>query len=98
VKYDYTLASAVVCSNIPVTVAAGKGLKFGSLTSTQLAAALALAQAALSTTGYTLFSEIRAADDVLASVNSLIRDSGSLYAVEDRWRVLRRRGGDRLDV
>jgi len=33
VKYDYSLASAVVWSNIPVTVAAGNGLKFGSLTS-----------------------------------------------------------------
>ena len=69
VKYDYTLANAEVWSNVPIRIAPANGLRFGSLTSIQLAAALTLVQAALSTTGYTLFSEIRAADDVLATVS-----------------------------
>ena len=69
VKYDYTLSNAEVWSNVPIRIAPANGLRFGSLTSTQLQAVLALAQAALSSTGYTLFSEIRAADDVLATVS-----------------------------
>jgi hypothetical protein len=77
VKYDYTLANAEVWSNVPIIIAPGNGLKFGSLTSAQLAAALALAEAALSTTGYTLFAEIRAADDELKAVSSHYWGSGN---------------------
>ena len=40
-KYDYTLANAEVWSNIPITIAAGNGLKLGGLTSSQLTPALA---------------------------------------------------------
>src|SRR5271166_1538727 len=79
VEYDYTLANAEVWSNVPIIIAPGNGLEFSSLTSTQLAAVLALAQAALSTTGYTLFGEIRAADDVLKTVSSHYWGSGNYY-------------------
>jgi hypothetical protein len=80
-KYDYTLANAEVWSNLPTAGPEGatrNGLKFGSLNSTQLTAALDLARTALSTTGYTLFQEIRAADDVIATV-SPIRTVSDLY-------------------
>jgi hypothetical protein len=81
VKYDYTLANAEGWSNVPTAGPEGatrNGLKFGSLNTTQLTAALALTRTALSATGYTLLQEIRAADDVIAT-ESPIRTVADLY-------------------
>lgn len=62
-----TLSSTywVKWSNLPCGSSCRNGLQFSSLSSTQQAAALALAQAALSTQGYNTFAGIRAADDYL---------------------------------
>lgn len=62
-QISYTAGNAEQWTNLPGT---RNGLRLGTLSSTQLAAALTLVQTALSDTGYTLFSEIRAADDQLA--------------------------------
>ncbi|GJG88946.1 hypothetical protein tb265_41270 [Gemmatimonadetes bacterium T265] len=64
---QYTLSSAnwVKWSNLPTTFTARNGLALGSLSSTQLAAALALAQAALSAQGYQTFDQLRLADSYL---------------------------------
>jgi hypothetical protein len=64
-EISYTLANAEVWSNLPGP--ARNGLKLGNLSSTQLNAALTVIQTALSSSGYTLFSEIRAADDLLGA-------------------------------
>lgn len=67
---QYTLSSTnwVKWSNLPVGAASRNGLTLGSLSSTQLAAALALAQAALSSKGYdSTFAQIRLADSYLSA-------------------------------
>ncbi len=64
-EISLTLSNAEVWSNLPGP--ARNGLKLGNLSSTQLNAALAVMQTALSASGYTLFSEIRAADDLLGA-------------------------------
>lgn len=66
VVLSYTLANAEVWSNLPTSMISRNGLKFGDLSSTQLAAALALVQAVLSTEGYERFLNVRIADDYLA--------------------------------
>lgn len=67
VVLSYTLANAEVWSNLPTIMISRNGLKFGDLSSAQLTAALALAQAVLSTDGYNQFLNVRIADDYLAS-------------------------------
>ncbi|MFC6646596.1 DUF3500 domain-containing protein [Granulicella cerasi] len=67
VVLSYTLANAEVWSNLPTSNISRNGLKFSTLSSTQLSAALALAQAVLSSDGYTQFLNVRIADDYLAS-------------------------------
>jgi len=67
VVLSYTAANAEVWSNLPTNMISRNGLKFGSLSSTQLTAALALVQAVLSSEGYTRFLNVRIADDYLAS-------------------------------
>jgi Protein of unknown function (DUF3500)/Calx-beta domain len=57
-------------SNLPCGAACRNGLQFSTLSPTQLEAALAVAQAALSTAGYGTFHGIRIADDFLGSVTS----------------------------
>lgn len=79
VKYDLTSANAKIWSNLPVSAASRNGLAFSTLSSTQLEAALAVAKAALSDEGYTLFAQIRAADDVLASSQSSSYGAGKYY-------------------
>ena len=66
VVLSYTLANAEIWSNLPTNMISRNGLKFGDLSSTQLTAALAVAQAVLSSTGYTQFLNVRIADDYLA--------------------------------
>jgi hypothetical protein len=68
VQLDYTLANAEVWTNLPGHTR--NGLAFSSLTTTQSAAALQLAQAAMSSQGYQRFQNIRGADSVLGSYTS----------------------------
>jgi len=68
VLLPYTQASAVTWSNLPVGVAPHNGVQLGTLSGTQLAAALAVVRAATGTAqaqGYDQQMQIRAADDVL---------------------------------
>jgi hypothetical protein len=67
-QLSYTLANAEVWTNLPGPTR--NGLPFSSLTSTQLAAALQLVQAAMSESGYQRFQNIRGADNVLGSYNN----------------------------
>ena len=63
-------------SNLPCGAACRNGLQFSTLSPTQLEAALAVAQAALSSAGYGTFDGIRMADDVLGSLGpSSVYDS-----------------------
>jgi hypothetical protein len=79
VKYDFTSANAKIWSNLPVTMSSRNGLAFSTLSQTQLNAVLAVAQAALSTEGYTLLAEIRAADDILAGPQPGSYGAGKYY-------------------
>lgn len=63
VQLSYTLANAEVWSNLPNPTR--NGLEFSSLSNTQLTAALQLAQAALSSEGYTRLQNIIGANNVL---------------------------------
>ena len=67
------LTNAERWSNLPCGVSCRDGIPFSSLTSTQLAAALAVIKAAAGTTsgeGYDEFMTIRAADDYLGTMQS----------------------------
>ena len=67
-------------SNLPCGAACRNGLQFSTLSATQLEAALAVAQAALSTAGYGTFDGIRMADDFLGSLGpSDVYDSGIYF-------------------
>jgi hypothetical protein len=67
-------------SNLPCGAACRNGLQFSTLSATQLEAALAVAQAALSTAGYGTFDGIRMADDVLGSLGpSSVYNSGIYF-------------------
>lgn len=76
-QYGYTLANAGVWTNLPGN--GRNGLQFSSLTSTQLAAAQQLAQAATSSDGYQRFQNIRGADNVLGSYVGGAYGSGNYY-------------------
>ena len=68
VLLPYTQANAVTWSNLPVGVAPHNGVQLGTLSSTQLAAALVVVRAATGTAqaqGFDQQMQIRAADDVL---------------------------------
>ena len=68
----YTKANAIRWSNLPCGVSCRNGLEFSTLTSTQLAAAKAVIAAASGTTtdeGYSEFTQINAADDVLGTAS-----------------------------
>ncbi len=73
----YTLANAERWSNLPGVTR--NGLAFSSLTSTQLAAAQQLAQAAMSSQGYQRFQNIRGADNLLSSYASGGYGAGNYY-------------------
>jgi Protein of unknown function (DUF3500)/Calx-beta domain len=67
-------------SNLPCGAACRNGLQFNTLSAPQLEAALAVAQAALSSAGYGTFHGIRIADDVLRSITSNpVYDSGIYF-------------------
>ena len=69
-QLSYTLANVEHWSNLPLGIIGRNGLQFSTLSSTQLTAALELAQAALSERGYTRLQHIRGADDILNAANS----------------------------
>ena len=67
---DYTLSNVEHWSNLPLGVVARNGLQFSTLSSTQLAAALEVANASMSTQGFARMQNIRGADDILNATNS----------------------------
>ena len=71
--YSRTALNAEHWSNLPVAVIARDGLAFSTLSTTQLQAALALAQAALSADGYGRLNAIRLADSYIANVSSMFQ-------------------------
>ncbi len=81
-QISFTKEYAIRWSNLPCGVSCRNGLGFSTLTATQLAAAKAVIAAAAGTTtdeGYSEFSQINAADDVLGtkSGNSNSYSSGN---------------------
>lgn len=68
-------------SNLPCGAACNNGLQFSTLSPTQLEAALAVAQAALSTAGYGTFHGIRMADDVLGPLGPPNVYSSGIYFI-----------------
>jgi hypothetical protein len=77
----YTETNAIHWSNLPLAVIARNGLKFSTLTSAQLTAALAIAQAALSTEGYNRFLGVRASDDYIAQVSTALQWGSGNYFI-----------------
>ncbi len=80
-QYTYTLANVEHWSNLPLTVIARNGLQFSTLTSAQLGAALALAQAALSSDGYERLQEIRGSDSYITAINTMFQWGAPNYFV-----------------
>src|SRR5919112_4663157 len=70
VQLDLNATNAARWSNLPVELVPRNGIALGDLNETQLAAALALAQAGLSAAGYSTFQSIRAADTYLSQYAS----------------------------
>ena len=68
-------------SNLPCGAACRNGLQFSTLSATQLEAALAVAQAALSTAGYGTFHGIRMADDFLGSLGPIATYNSGIYFI-----------------
>jgi uncharacterized protein (TIGR03437 family) len=80
-QYSYTLANVEHWSNLPISIVARNGLRFGDLSSTQLSAAFALIQAALSAEGVERFQEIRGADETIAPVNTMFQWGAANYYI-----------------
>ena len=79
VQLALTKANAIKWSNLPGGVSIRNGLEFSTLTTAQLAAAKAVIAAASGTTaneGYSEFSQINAADDVLTTTGGSSYSSG----------------------
>ena len=70
VQYTLTKANAVRWSNLPASMSARNGVKFGDLSASSLSAAEALLQAALGTQGESSRASFLLADDVLGTVQS----------------------------
>ena len=82
VLYDLTIDNANNWSNLPVGgMAARNGLRFDALSDTQLDAALAVADAALSDEGLETFNGIRAADEYLNTVLGANGYGDELYLI-----------------
>ncbi|GGD43757.1 hypothetical protein GCM10011514_04590 [Emticicia aquatilis] len=80
-QLDYTFANIKTWSNLPAAMSARKGLKFSTLSATQLAAAKALVEAmtksSVANEGYDEVKQIWAADDWLVSDGKANSDYGS---------------------
>ena len=68
-------------SNLPCGAACRNGLQFSTLSATQLEAALAVAQAALSSAGYGTYHGIRMADDVLGALGASSTYNSGIYFI-----------------
>jgi hypothetical protein len=81
VQYAFNRTTASTkWSNLPCGAACNNGLQFSTLSPAQLEAALAVAQAALSSAGYGTFHGIRMADDFLGSLGaSNVYNSGIYF-------------------
>ncbi|QJD97310.1 DUF3500 domain-containing protein [Mucilaginibacter robiniae] len=83
VQFSYTSANAIKWSNLPCGSQCREGLELSSLTSTQLAAAMAIVAAASGTDanqGYSEATQIIAADDVLkATAGGTTYSSGNYF-------------------
>lgn len=80
-QYNYTLANVQRWSNLPISIVARNGLRFGDLTSAQQSAALALAQAALSDEGFDRLAQVRGADEVISPLNAMFRWGAANYYI-----------------
>jgi len=78
--FDRTTASTK-WSNLPCGAACRNGLQFSTLSPAQLEAALAVAQAALSSAGYGTFHGIRMADDFLGSLGPITTYNSGIYFI-----------------
>lgn len=67
IQLDYELANVQQWSNLPTSFIPRNGVMIGDMSSDAQAAAVALVDAAAGTTGSTLFSELRAADEWLVT-------------------------------
>lgn len=67
IQLSYELASAQQWSNLPTSFIPRNGVMIGDMSSDAQAAAVALVSVAAGTTGSTLFSELRAADEFLVT-------------------------------
>ncbi|HEX8617445.1 MAG TPA: DUF3500 domain-containing protein, partial [Thermoanaerobaculia bacterium] len=82
VQYAFNRTTASTkWSNLPCGAACRNGLQFSTLSATQLEAALAVAQAALSTAGYGTFHGIRMADDVLGALGAPNTYDSGIYFI-----------------
>ncbi|HEX8255721.1 MAG TPA: DUF3500 domain-containing protein [Thermoanaerobaculia bacterium] len=82
VQYAFNRTTASTkWSNLPCGAACRNGLQFSTLSATQLEAALAVAQAALSTAGYGTFHGIRMADDVLGALGAANTYDSGIYFI-----------------
>lgn len=82
VQYAFNRTTAATkWSNLPCGAACNNGLQFSTLSPTQLAAALAVAQAALSSAGYGTFHGIRMADDFLGSLGPISTYNSGIYFI-----------------
>lgn len=77
--YSLLLTNARNWSNLPISLATRNGLRFDSLSAAQQTAMLNVATNALGDNGAWLFNEIRAADGVLATVQSSSYSSNYYY-------------------
>lgn len=67
IQYEKTLANAQKWSNLPTSFVARNGVKFGDMSAEAQQAAVALASVAAGTSGATLLSELREADQWLVT-------------------------------
>lgn len=82
IQYPFNRATAASkWSNLPCGAACRNGLQFSTLSPAQRDAALAVAQAALSSAGYGLFDGIRMADDFLGSLGPSSTYNSGLYFI-----------------
>lgn len=70
VQPELTARNAARWSNLPITFVPRNGLYFRDLNAAQTAAALKVARLALGKEGFTRFGELRAADELLAKVDT----------------------------
>ena len=81
VQYSYTLQNVTRWSNLPVGAVPRNGLRFGDLTSTQLAAVLTLLRPILSAEGLQRLQLIRGADETISPLGGSIMWGAANYYI-----------------